>query len=150
MSQEKTPQQEKTYLCDIDRVGHLGRDPEYKVVPRDGKEPLHIAHTSVRFSNRRFNDESGEWEEVGFYWSDVDVYGERAELYARCLKKGMLVRVEGSLHHQLYEGEKGLTPSFSINAGSIAILPTQRLQTGLSPRPVEEGSSPETDDDAES
>ena len=141
MPQETTPRNDKTYLCDFSRTGHLGRDPEYKVIPRDGREPLRIAHTTVHFANHRRNETSGEWEEVGSYWADVDLYGDRAAEYARCLKKGMRVRVEGTLHHQLYPGEKGMTTAFSINAGSIAIVPTQRLETRLAPR-QEEGDSP--------
>ncbi|GAB6042256.1 single-stranded DNA-binding protein [Endothiovibrio diazotrophicus] len=139
-----TPRNDKTYLCDFNRTGHLGRDPEYKVVPRDGREPLRIAHTTVHFANYRRSETRGEWEEVGSFWADVDLYGERAVEYARCLRKGMRVRVEGSLHHQLYQGEKGLTTAFSINAGSIAIVPTQRLETRLAPRQEEgEASAPE-------
>ena len=134
MTQEQPNRTEKTFLSEIARTGHLGRDPEFKVVPRDGKEPLNIAHASVYFSNRRRNEATGEWEEQSGFWADVDLFGERAAEYARCLKKGMAVRVEGTLHHHLYEGEKGWTTAFTIHAGSIAILPTSRLEVALSPK----------------
>lgn len=81
--------------------GGLGRDPEVKQT----KGGSTILNFSVAVSDRRKNNQTGQWEEVT-HWVDCVMFGKRAESLSRFLRKGMKVTVSGRLQQNRWEDKK--------------------------------------------
>lgn len=74
-------------LNNIQVMGHLGRDPEWKAVG-DGLCSFSVATTES------WKDKSGEWQE-NTTWFSVAVWGDKGKRLMDRLQKGDLVYVEG-------------------------------------------------------
>ncbi len=74
-------------------VGNLGSDPEFKYT-RSSKKP--VCHLNVGVS---------EGEQT--VWKKVLVWGDKAEMVSRALKKGMKVFVQGRKSIYKYKTEGG-------------------------------------------
>ena len=81
--------------------GGLGRDPEVRKTQGGST----IMNFSVAVSDRRKNNQTGQWEEVT-NWFDCVMFGKRAESLSRFLKKGMKVTVFGRLQQNRWEDKK--------------------------------------------
>ena len=73
--------------------GNLGDSPELKRVNGRNGEFV-VASMRVMFA-RWGQNEQGDLEEVGGFWREVEIYGEKAEACAKHLKKGARVLVLG-------------------------------------------------------
>jgi single-strand DNA-binding protein len=84
-------------------IGRLGRDPEMRYTPKG--TPL------TRFSvavNRNWTNADGQRQE-DTDWFNVEAWGKTGEVCQQYLKKGKLVYVEGRLHTDKWEDDKGET-----------------------------------------
>lgn len=73
--------------------GNLGDSPELKRVNGRNGEFV-VASMRVMFA-RWGQNEQGDLEQVGGFWREVEIYGEKAEACAKHLKKGARVLVLG-------------------------------------------------------
>jgi single-strand DNA-binding protein len=74
--------------------GNLGKAPELKTIKgRNG--PVDVVNMRIMFGRYAVNDETDEIEQVGGFWRDVEMYGEKAHACARLLTKGARVLVIG-------------------------------------------------------
>lgn len=93
-------------------VGNLVEDPELRFTPSG------VPMTKVRFAvNRRWRDQSGEWQEETSYFSGT-LWRDYAENAAESLHKGTRVIVVGRLEQRSWEtqdGEKRSTIEVSID-----------------------------------
>jgi single-strand DNA-binding protein len=85
----------------ITMVGNLGRDPELRRLS-DGAT---VCNFSVAV-NETSRDRKGRLHESPT-WFRVAVWGERAAICARSLKKGSAVYVAGRLKPRLWENKEG-------------------------------------------
>lgn len=89
-------------------MGHVGRDPEFKVAGQNNTEILEF---SIATNERKRNSISKE-EEVT--WHNITLFARQAVAVGEFLKKGDLVFVEGKLRIEKYtnkDGEKKIKPS---------------------------------------
>ena len=73
--------------------GNLGDSPELKRLNGRNGEFV-VASMRVMFARWGQNDE-GELEQIGGFWREVEIYGEKAEACAKHLRKGARVLVIG-------------------------------------------------------
>ena len=78
--------------------GRLGRDPELKEYKNAKGEPGKLAKFSVGV-NRDTGDDTD--------WFDCTVFGKRAEVVEKFLKKGSEVTVTGHMESRKYEDKNG-------------------------------------------
>jgi single-strand DNA-binding protein len=90
------------YFNKVTMIGNLTRDPEVKQSPTG----LALCSFGVA-SNRSFkNKQNGELEkDVCFI--DVNFWGNNAEYYGQCLKKGQEVLLEGRLKFNTWQDQGG-------------------------------------------
>jgi len=87
----------------VQLIGRLGRDPEMRYTPK--------GTPSTRFSvavNRNWTNSEGQRQEETD-WFNIEAWGKLGEVCQQHLKKGRLVYVEGRLHTDRWEDEKGET-----------------------------------------
>ncbi len=90
-------------LNKVQLIGRLGRDPEMRYTPK--------GTPSTRFSvavNRVWNNAEGQRQEET-EWFNIEAWSKLGEICQQYLKKGRLVYVEGRLHNERWEDEKGET-----------------------------------------
>ena len=73
--------------------GNLGSSPELKRINGKNGEFV-VATMRVMFARWGQND-AGDLEQVGGFWREVEIYGEKAEACAKHLRKGARVLVLG-------------------------------------------------------
>ena len=107
-------------------IGHLGNDPESKVMTS--------GQTRVNFTlatTESFKDSDGNWQEKP-EWHRIIVWGKLAEICSQYLKKGRQVYVEGRLQTRSWDdtksGEKRYTTE--IVCSDMQMLGGQREQGG--------------------
>lgn len=83
-------------------IGYLGKDPEFKTLT-NGNE---VGHISVATTQRWKGKETGEKKEKTS-WHRVVLYQKGAVEFAKNLKKGAHVYVEGMLDQRNYETDTG-------------------------------------------
>lgn len=83
-------------------AGNITRDPQLRATPGG----MSILEFGLAVSERRKNQQTGEWDSVPNYF-DMKVFGGRAEALSRILTKGMHVSVEGHLHWSSWEDKNG-------------------------------------------
>ncbi len=119
-------------LNKITLIGRLGRDPEAKMTS---------AGTVVNFSlatDEAWLDSQGQ-KQTRTEWHRVVVWGKQAELCAKCLAKGRLVFVEGSLQTRKYQDNQGQERSVTeVKAQRVLFLDKAAQPPAQSPL----GSSP--------
>ena len=79
-------------------IGNLGRDPEMRVMPSDGK---YVTNISIAITES-YKDKEGKKQEVT-EWVNVVFFGKLAEIAGQYLKKGSKVYVEGKLKTEKYQ-----------------------------------------------
>ena len=87
-------------------IGRLTRDPEIKEFSNGGK----VANIGFAVSNRRKNQQSGQWEEVPV-WVDLKAFNREsgrklADLVEKSLHKGHQIYVEGHLVLEEWAGKE--------------------------------------------
>lgn len=82
--------------------GNIGRDPEL----RQTQGGTQVLTFSLAVSDRKRNQQSGEWEDAT-NWVPCVVFGNRAESLSRFLAKGMKCAVEGKLRQSTYKDKSG-------------------------------------------
>ena len=79
-------------------IGNLGRDPEMRVMPTDGK---YVTNISIAITES-YKDKEGKKQEVT-EWVNVVFFGKLAEIAGQYLKKGSKVYIEGKLKTEKYQ-----------------------------------------------
>jgi single-strand DNA-binding protein len=106
-------------------IGHLGNDPEVKVMTSgQSKANFTLATTES------FKDSDGNWQEKP-EWHRIIVWGKLAEICGQYLKKGRQIYVEGRLQTRSWDdpksGEKKYTTE--IVCSEMQMLGGQRDQS---------------------
>lgn len=124
----------------INRVnisGNLTRDPELRATP-NGQQVLTFG---VAVSDRRRNQQTGEWEDVPNY-VDCVVFGSRAEALSKYLSKGSKVAIEGKLRYSSWETKDGQHRSkLEVTVDEIEFMSSKR-ETSSTPKPPAPTASP--------
>ena len=125
-------------------IGRLTRDPEIKEFSNGGK----VANIGFAVSNRRKNQQSGQWEEVPV-WVDLKAFNREsgrklADLVEKSLRKGHQVYVEGHLVLEEWTGkEDGKKQSkMVVYVDEIEFLEKREGGTAGSPAPAERAAKP--------
>lgn len=84
-------------------TGNLGCDPDFKSPV--GDEERQVADMRIYFDRPVQHKESKQFEDKGGFWLDVSAWDRLAVDVVRVLKKGMRVKVEGSLKHNTWTDE---------------------------------------------
>ena len=84
--------------------GNLTDDPEVGQTD-EGRD---WARFRVAVNERRFNDETNEWEDTGTtIFHQVSVFGQQSRNVVASLKKGDNAIVDGDLHFRVFEDDEG-------------------------------------------
>lgn len=77
--------------------GNLGDSPNLKRLARRNKpdEEFVVCSMRVFFARYGTDQDTGEVGQIGGFWREVEIYGNKAEACARFLKKGARVLVVG-------------------------------------------------------
>ena len=95
--------------------GNLGADPEFGTKDDRAYAPLLIVE-----NDRRLNEQTNEWEDVGEpVFHNAVVFGRQAENVSRSLQKGDGVLVTGDLHFKPYETDGQRRQSTQIIATAV-------------------------------
>ncbi len=81
-------------------IGHLGADPEVRVLPSGAP----VANFSIA-TNEYYKDQNGELKERT-EWHNIVAYGKLAEVCRQYLKKGKQVYIEGRLQTRNWEDKE--------------------------------------------
>lgn len=85
--------------------GNLAQSPDIKILPgRNGD--FEVATMRVMFGRYAQNEE-GQVEQVGGFWREVEIYGQKARDVARLLRKGNRVLVIGEERDFMAKDESG-------------------------------------------
>lgn len=74
--------------------GNLAHSPELKFLT-GARGDFEVATMRVMFGRYGQNKDTGEVEQVGGFWREVEIYGQKARDVARLLRKGNRVLVIG-------------------------------------------------------
>ncbi|MEI6638795.1 MAG: single-stranded DNA-binding protein [Chlorobium sp.] len=105
-------------------IGHLGNDPEVKVMTSgQSKANFTLATTES------FKDNDGNWQEKP-EWHRIIVWGKLAEICGQYLKKGRQVYIEGRLQTRNWDDPKSGEKRYSteIVCSDMQMLGAQRDQ----------------------
>ena len=110
----------------IQITGNVGKDPELRFTP-SGKPVLGF---SVADTPRRYNRDSGEWEDAGeTLWLNVSLWDRKAETMAEHVVKGVRVMVTGTLKARSYTTREGEQRTVTeVTADEVAIIPKANQQ----------------------
>lgn len=94
--------------CKIELNGFLGQDP--KSITKNGKTFI-LLRVATTDSYPVINDKTGEvkWKDKETVWHDVLVFRPQAAHFARELKKGDAVTINGAIGYKPFKDEKGNT-----------------------------------------
>ncbi len=85
-------------------TGNLGHDPV--LTSPVGEEQRTVADLRIYFDRPVKDRDSDQFEDRGGFWLDVSAWDRLAEDVMRILKKGMRVKVEGSLKQSTWTDEQ--------------------------------------------
>ncbi|MXN29510.1 single-stranded DNA-binding protein [Delftia sp. CH05] len=74
--------------------GNLAQSPDLRVISGANAE-FDVASMRVMFGRYARNKTTGEVEQVGGFWREVEIYGQKAKDVARLLRRGSRVLVYG-------------------------------------------------------
>ncbi len=98
--------------------GNLGADPGLKHVELEG-ESRRVVELRIYFDRPVPDGEAGFIDKGGF-WLPVNLWGPKAEVIAKHLRKGARVRVEGTLVQDTWEDRDGSEVSrIEVQANSV-------------------------------
>jgi len=96
-------------------IGHVGRDPEVKVV-----KDFTITNFSVAVSEKIKGQDKTTWFKIS-------IFGNQGEFILKYVKKGSLVFVDGRLGMNEYQGKDGVWKSaMEITASDVKLLSSKR------------------------
>jgi single-strand DNA-binding protein len=122
--------------------GNLGADPELKQVEIDGEARAVVA-LRIYF-DRPVPDGEGGFTDKGGFWLPVNLWGPKAEVIAKLLRKGARVRVEGTLVQDTWEDKATAEPVSRIEVQADCIdLDLSRVEA-ITFRPKSEAEHTET------
>lgn len=102
-------------------MGHLTRKPEVRVTPSG--TPVSDLGVAV---NERYRSKEGQMVETVCF-ADVVVWGNQAKACGQYLDKGSAVMVEGRLHFDTWQTEKGEKRSrLRVRADRVQFLPRRQ------------------------
>ncbi len=87
----------------ITGTARLVDDPELRFT-QNGKA---VAKVRLAFSDRKKNEQTGQWEDGDKIFLEASVWNEEAEHIAESLKRGHEVLVSGKLRQREYEAKDG-------------------------------------------
>ena len=101
----------------VQLIGHLGQDPEIKVVADDKK----VAHLNVA-TNETYRNAKGE-KVTETQWHSVIAWAKLADIAEKFLVKGSEIVIEGKLVNRNYTDKQGIKRYVTeIQANEIGIL----------------------------
>ena len=98
-------------------MGHLGNDPELKVMPNNDA----VCNFTVATSEKWKDKNSGEQREAT-EWHRIVIFRKLAEIAGKYLKKGALVYIEGSLKTRKWEKDGHTNYTTEIVAFEMKML----------------------------
>ena len=98
-------------------MGHLGNDPELKVMPNNDA----VCNFTVATSEKWKDKNSGEQRETT-EWSRIVIFRKLAEIAGKYLKKGSLVYIEGSLKTRKWEKDGHTNYTTEVVASEMKML----------------------------
>lgn len=112
-------------------IGNLGRDPEMRVMPSDGK---YVTNISIAITES-YKDKEGKKQEVT-EWVNVVFFGKLAEIAGQYLKKGSKVYIEGKLKTEKYQKDGQDRYITKVIANSMQMLSAvERTERAPEPEP---------------
>ena len=121
--------------CNIS--GNIGRDPEL----RQTQGGTQVLTFSLAVSDRKRNQQSGEWEDVT-NWIPCAVFGNRADALAKLLHKGMKVAIEGKLRWSQWEKDGQKRSKIEVIVDEVEFL-SQRQQGNQQPAQPQKDYQPQ-------
>jgi len=124
-------------------AGNLTREPELKSLPSGSS----ILSFGIAVTERRRNNQTGEWEERSNYF-DCTMFGTRAESLSRYMHKGDKIALEGRLQwRQWQDSQTGQNRSkVDIIVNEVEFMSGRRQeqqpQPVAQPQPVKVGGQP--------
>ena len=103
-------------LNQVTLMGNLTRDPELRQTPNG----QNVTSLSLAL-NRRYKDQSGEWQEVTDY-VDIVAWGPLAERVSQYLNKGSRCLVQGRLQSRSWEQEGQKRSKVEVLANDVTFL----------------------------
>ena len=102
-------------------AGFVSKDAQIKFLA-SGQQ---LAETSIPFTPRRRNQQTGQWEDAGdTTWVDVVAWGDDAEPFAQAATKGTFLTVTGRPQVRAYTTQAGeARSSLSVSADSWGVTP---------------------------
>ena len=121
-------------------IGNLGRDPEMRVMPSDGK---YVTNISIAITES-YKDKEGKKQEIT-EWVNVVFFGKLAEIAGQYLKKGSKVYIEGKLKTEKYQKDGQDRYITKVIANSMQMLSAvERVEKA--PEPQEESRTIDLND----
>jgi len=119
----------------IQGLAGITADPEMKYT-QQGKAVLSVR---LAFSDRKFNEQTREWDTTKTFYVDGTAWEETAERLSAQLAKGDQVYVEGRIETQQWEkdGEKRSKPVLQLRA-------VRKLEKGAGQAPQQQNQRPAT------
>lgn len=88
--------------------GNLAKSPTLeRIKKRNSDEEFVVANMRVFFGRYGINQETGEIDQIGGFWREVEIYGAKAEACARYLRKGARVMVFGEEREFMARDDNG-------------------------------------------
>lgn len=106
--------------CKVILKGNLGQDPQL----HRNAEGQEFAFVRVATTDSYPDKSTGQWKNKETVWHDVAIFRTSAVKFAKEMKKGERVHIEGVLTYKSVESKDGFQiPQASIVAGYIAKAP---------------------------
>ena len=107
-------------------AGFVSKDAQIKFLA-SGQQ---LAETSIPYTPRRRNQQTGQWEDAGdTTWVDVVVWGDEAEVFSQAATKGTFLTVTGRPQVRAYTTQAGdARAALSVAADSWGVTPRQPRQ----------------------
>ena len=118
-------------------MGNLTRDPEMRALPSG----MSVASFSLAV-NEKYKDRDGNWVERANF-IDCEIFGNRAEAFAKYLGKGSPVFVEGKLRFEQWEKDGQKRSKIKVVVDNFEFVGGDK---DASPKAVAGFTSPPNDD----
>lgn len=104
-------------LNEVNLIGRLGQDPDYKQLQNGGVANLTLA-TSKKWRDKNTGEQKEHTE-----WHRIVVYGKLADICSQYLHKGSLIYIKGELRTRKWQDQSGQDRyTTEIQAGDMQIL----------------------------
>ena len=124
----------------FDGVGNLGNDPS--LTSDVGESQRQVADMRVYFDRPVKDHDSDQFKDSGGFWLDVSAWGWLSEEVMRVLRKGMRVKVTGSLKHTTWtDDSSGDAKSKWVLYADDITLVLSKVESMIIRRKTKESSS---------